>query len=210
MRLGSDGHYAAATDYLASLPEAPVGQPIISSRVHARNYIEELACLDMEYRSMSHDRMHSALQRLRASYYLATGVAAPDERALGDRTATGTISEVTLSKDQQEAMDYFRRAFAVSDVEDHRKSSRALYIVGKPGCGKTELFVQFCAYAIANRIRVLIICPTGQLVASYRQQLPENELIRVGTIHAVSVSIAKKKHWSSMHHLRHCDYTTLS
>ena len=54
----------------------------------------------------------------------------------------------------------------------------------KPGSGKTELFVQYCAYAIANRLRVLILCPTGQLVASYRQRLPESDFVRVDTIHA--------------------------
>ena len=56
--------------------------------------------------------------------------------------------------------------------------------MGKPGCGKTEQFVQYCAYAIANRIRMLILCPTGQLVASYRQRLPETDFIWVDTIHS--------------------------
>ena len=33
-------------------------------------------------------------------------------------------------------------------------------------------------------LRVLILCPTGQLVASYRQRLPDSDLLRVDTIHA--------------------------
>ena len=33
-------------------------------------------------------------------------------------------------------------------------------------------------------MRLLILCPTGQLVAAYRQRLPESDLIRVDTIHA--------------------------
>ena len=44
--------------------------------------------------------------------------------------------------------------------------------------------MQFCAHAIVNRLRVLILCPTGQLVATYRQRLPDTELIRIETIHA--------------------------
>ena len=73
---------------------------------------------------------------------------------------------------------------STTDAEQHSKSNRRLFIVGKPGSGKTALFVQFCAYAMAHRIRVLILCPTGQLVASYRQRLPESEYVRIEPIHA--------------------------
>ena len=63
----------------------------------------------------------------------------------------------------------------------------------KPGSGKTELFVQFCAHVIAHRLRVLIICPTGQLVAAYRHRLPDNDLIRIETIHAGIAIYGKKE-----------------
>ena len=116
--------------------------------------------------------MASARRRLRASYMLATGVVAPEDRALWSKASSGTIKEVTLSDDQQKAMCYWVRHFDVSSVEYHMKSIREIHIVGKPGSGKTELFVQFCAHAIVQRRRVLIPCPTGQLVASYRQRLP--------------------------------------
>ena len=46
------------------------------------------------------------------------------------------------------------------------------------------MFIRYCAYAIVNQLRVLILCPTGQLVASYRQRLPESDYIRIETIHA--------------------------
>ena len=52
--------------------------------------------------------------------------------------------------------------------------------------------MQFCAHAIAHRLRVLIICPTGQLVATYRQRLPDNDLIRIETIHA-GIAIYREK-----------------
>ena len=65
-------------------------------------------------------------------------------------------------------------------------------IVGKPGSGKTELFAQFCAHAIAHRLRVLILCPTGQLLATYRQRLPDSDLIRIETIHA-GIAIYREK-----------------
>ena len=72
-------------------------------------------------------------------------------------------------------MDYWVRHFDVANAEDHLKSIRELNFVGKPGSGKTEHFVQFCSRAIASRLRVLILCPTGQLVATYRQRLPDTD-----------------------------------
>ena len=81
-------------------------------------------------------------------------------------------------------MKYWEDHFSVSNTEDHLRSIRYLHVVGKPGSGKTELFVQFCVHALAHRLRVLILGPTGQLVAAYRQRLPESDYIRVDTIHA--------------------------
>ena len=63
------------------------------------------------------------------------------------------------------------------------KSKREIHIVGKPGSGKTERLVECCTHAIANRLRVLIIGPTGQLVATNRQRLPEVDFIRIETLH---------------------------
>ena len=50
---------------------------------------------------MKQDRIKSSLQRIRASYYLATGVSAPEDRALWDKAPSGTIKELKLSDDQK-------------------------------------------------------------------------------------------------------------
>ena len=183
IRFGSGDYYASAKSFLAALPVYSPG-PIFASRPDALRYIEHLACLDMTYRSLKHDRIQSALLRIRASYYLATGVSAPSDRDLWNKAASGTIREVTFSEDQKAGMTFFQTAMEVGNAEDHDTSTRRCYIVGKPGSGKTELFIQYCAYAIANRLRVLILCPTGQLVAAYRQRPPETESVRVDTIHS--------------------------
>ena len=138
----------------------------------------------MYCRSMPLDRIQSALQRIHAAYCLAMQVTIVEDRAPWSKQVGSAIKEVTLSKDQQAAMDFFKRAMSVDNTEDHQTINRKLYIVGEPGAGKTEVFIQFCSYAIANNLRVLILCPTGQLVHSYRQRLPETERIRVDTIHA--------------------------
>ena len=184
IRIGSSDYYANHGSYFAPLPIGPAGSTIFGSRADALGYIEQLLVAELTVRSLLLSRVDTAKTRLRASYVLATGTVAPGDRALWNKTASGTIKEVTLSEDQQKAMEYWKRHFDVSSAEDHLKSIREIHIVGKPGSGKTELFVQFCAHAVANRLRFLILCPTGQLVAAYRQRLPDTEFIRNETVHA--------------------------
>ena len=193
IRIGSSDYYATQASYPLPLPIRSGCTAIFRTRADALDYIDEVLFRELTIRSMLQDRTESARCRLQASYCLATGVVAPDDRALWNRTASGTIKEVTLSDDQQKAMGYWVRHFDVSSAEDHLKSIREIHIVGKPGSGKTELFVQFCAHAIANRLRVLILCPTGQLVATYRQRLPDCDFIRIETIHAGLAIYREKK-----------------
>ena len=46
----------------------------------------------------------------------------------------------------------------------HQAVVRYLYIIGEPGSGKTEAFVQFCNYGIVNNLRVLTL--TSMHIAS--------------------------------------------
>ena len=129
-----------------SIEPLPIEQgctEIFRTRADALRYIDSLLWHELTVRSMLQDRIKTSRYRLLASSLLATGVAAPSDRALWDISATGTIKEVTLSLDQQKAMDYWVRHFDVCNAEDHLKSIREIHIVGKPGSGKTELFVQF-------------------------------------------------------------------
>ena len=116
----------------------------------------------------------TALQRLDAAHHLATGTVYED-KALWSKMPSGTISPVTLSPEQQQAMNHYMQFAKCAKLEDQLKAIREIYVVGRPGAGNTELFVQMVAAAITMRHRVLIRCPTGQLVASYRQRLPDTD-----------------------------------
>ena len=183
--LGDSGLSSSSAAYLMPLPAGSSGSPVFRKRFDALLYIERLAYADMECRSIKPDRIQSSCQRIRASFYLAYGVCLSDDRELWKRFPSGTIDEsLPPSADQQEAIRFFVSAVSIADAEHHFKSSRRLFLVGEPGSGKTEVFIRFCAFAIKNQLRVLILCPTGQLVASYRQKLPEHESICIDTIHA--------------------------
>ena len=63
-------------------------------------------------------------------------------------------------------------------------SGRHLFLAGEPGSGKSEVIVH-AAYAAANSSAcVLVLCPTGTLVHSYRDRLPDVDNIVVETIHS--------------------------
>ena len=187
VRLGSTGFYASPAVYLEPLPPFSSGASIFTARLDAQEYIERLVRVDLEYRSIKEDRVQSSLQRIRATFYLAYGVCDSVTRNLWNQCPSSAIDEsFPLSEDQQAAMDFFIKAVSISNAEEHfdRNSKRRLFISGEPGSGKSEVFVRYCAYGLKDQLRVLILCPTGQLVAAYRQRLPDSELLRVDTVHA--------------------------
>ena len=59
-----------------------------------------------------------------------------------------------------------------------------MFISGKPGSGKSEVLVHAAVAAALKGCEVLILCPTGALVHSSRDRLPETEHIVVETIHS--------------------------
>ena len=68
------------------------------------------------------------------------------------------------------------------------RDKRWLYIAGKPGSGKSEVIKEGAIRAAKKGFSVLLVCPTGQLVHSFKSQLPEvdgTENVQVDTIHGV-------------------------
>ena len=70
------------------------------------------------------------------------------------------------------------------DERDRFEAERFLFISGKPGSGKSEVLVHAAVAVASKGCEVLILCPTGALVHSYRDRLPETEHIVVETIHS--------------------------
>ena len=63
------------------------------------------------------DRILTAVQRLDAAYALASATAY-DDRALWGKLPSGTIKPVTLSAEQQAAMDFFTSYASSGNYED--------------------------------------------------------------------------------------------
>lgn len=89
---------------------------------------------------------------------------------------------------QKEALDRIRERTTIDDEEVKKKTRRFLYLKGKPGSGKTAVLIEAAIRAAKDGLTVLIVCPTGALVCSLKEMLPEFdgvERIHIDTIHAV-------------------------
>lgn len=75
----------------------------------------------------------------------------------------------------------------MDDESAKELSARWLYVAGSPGCGKSAVLFEAAVRTATSGMNVLIVCPTGQLVHSYKQQLPDvaDGGISVDTIHGV-------------------------
>ena len=63
-------------------------------------------------------------------------------------------------------------------------SDRHLFLTGEPGSGKSEVIVHAACAAAKSGACVLVLCPTGTLVHSYRDRFPDVDNIVVETIHS--------------------------
>ena len=63
-------------------------------------------------------------------------------------------------------------------------SGRHLFLTGEPGSGKSEVIVHDACAAAKGGACVLVLCPTGTLVHSYRDRFPDVDNIVVETIYS--------------------------
>ena len=102
------------------------------------------------------------------------------------------------SAGQQAALSSIRAGVLTCDA-NARGGSRFLYLCGEPGSGKSEVIVQAAIEAAKNGQNDLILCPTGCLVHSYRERLPDTDYIVVETIHT-GFAISRKADGRAVHY----------
>ena len=94
----------------------------------------------------------------------------------------------TWSPRQEEVLGAVAYAVSLDDEEQKRQHQRCLFVSGGPGSDKSAVLLELAVRSAKAGLRVLIVCPTGQLVHSFNCQLPEMdgiENVQVDTIHAI-------------------------
>ena len=90
------------------------------------------------------------------------------------------------SPDQVRFFDFVREQQGIDCVWqfDANMQKRRCFLSGAPGTGKSEVLVHAAKLVVDLGGRVLFLAPTGALVHSYLDRLPDDESIYVDTVHA--------------------------
>ena len=84
------------------------------------------------------------------------------------------------SAEQAEVLAWIQNALHLARAP----RQRGLYISGPPGSGKTQVLLAAIRVHAAQGFRILVACPTGALVASYRTSLGRLANVTVQTLHS--------------------------
>jgi hypothetical protein len=171
------------------------GSAVFRSDREAYEYLLWVAKRDLQYRGMRDDRMASFEYKQEANFLLYRRVLACSDaheyemlRQSWDTVNRPKYAAKEWSEKQQEVLDLVQRAVSYDDEEDKQLSRRWLYIKGPPGSGKSLLLLECAIRCIKLDLGVLIVCPTGTNVYSFKSQLPDlpgMDRVAVDTIQGV-------------------------
>ena len=145
----------------------------------AFKYLVSIAKRDLQYRGMRDDRISCFEYKQEANFRLYRRVkSCTDEheyamlRQAWDSVNRPAHKDMKWGKRQLEALHMVKQGYSYEDEETKRNSRRFGYIDGEPGSGKSAVLLEAGIQACPH-IKVLIICPTGVLVHSFKSRLPD-------------------------------------
>ena len=211
LRISDDGA-------IMPLGEYACGGAVFASAAEAFRYLVAIASRDLQFRGMRDERVGTFLTKQEAWLLLYFRVIkCPDPHELAylhqswDHLVRPEYRDLQWSSKQREALSLIAKGVSLDDEEQRHNSRRWLYLGGAPGCGKTAVLLA-AAIAACKHVGVLIVCPTGCLVHSFKARLPDIEGIEnvsVDTIQGVlkykRPGADSKVRWSPPSALRRID-----
>ena len=183
------------TGDLISVGTYAEGQPVFASRRIAFEFAYRMASRDLQYRGFRDDRLATFFHKQEANLLLYERVFAcadSHEHELlqqsWDFINRPQHRDFQWGDKQQEVLDLVKERVSYDDEDQKQNSRRWLYIKGPPGSGKSALLLEVGIRCAKQGLSVLIVCPTGTNVYSFKSQLPQFEgvdKIRVDTIQGV-------------------------
>ena len=157
------------------------------------DYLMRVVRQQMRFSGHHEDRVRTQYCRMLAALMLGRKAArAPSQEFAVLQSEWDTVCRgasfsrpPTWSEDQ---MDFFRYLDRQLDMDcvwdlDANVRARRCFLSGPPGTGKSEVLVHAAKRVVDRGGRVLFLAPTGALVHSYLDRLPDNENIFVDTVH---------------------------
>ena len=174
-------------------PAIPEGAKFLKAAMGEEYYDNDVEALiadtteDFRLRGLSENRINTFKQRLRAVKLMLDACENPedpmDPRMWSAKDIRSPPSR-KWSPEQDEALDAIGAGVNIIDGNVEHHGRRTLLMTGGPGTGKTEVVVHAALRAANNGERVLIACPIGALVDTYRERLPPHHNIVIETVHA--------------------------
>jgi hypothetical protein len=180
----------AASAFEEPLPAAE-GDKVFMNREAAHNYLENALISDMEKRSIGNGRRRTLSYKmtgLKLFTDYAAGLPAEELEVLKQQwslTQARDMAARTWSPEQQNVLDRIEEGIQNTDP-DRPDTERWLHIKGRPGSGKSEVLAYAAVAAAKKGAAVLILCPTGTLLCSYRERI-SSDRIDIETLHSAFV-----------------------
>ena len=173
------------------------GQGSLADRAFAgdcEDYLMRVVAQHMRFAGNHEDRVRTQRGRLLAALLLSRKVvrASPAEFASLQHKWDTVVRGKSFgdapewSSDQVRFFDFIRVQHGIDcqwDL-DANVQKRRCFLSGAPGTGKSEVLVHAAKLLVDLGGRVLFLAPTGALVHSYLDRLPDSESIFVDTVHA--------------------------
>ncbi len=159
-----------------------------SSRA-ALEYLTRIASNDNQYRGHRDERCANFELKQRANMLLHERVArCRDEleyealRQEWEYVNRPKYRELKWSRKQLAALQRIRDGVSYEDEQEKKRSRRWLFLKGAPGSGKSAVILEAAIWAARNGLRVLIVCPTGQLVHNFKAAMPDLDVSKTSRL----------------------------
>ena len=192
-----DGNVEGVRKYAASafstrLPAGQPGEKIFQSELQAHEYLKHCMVKDLEMRSIGNGRRRSFALRfeaVRMFTQFAASLEGHERESLQqdwNMRVSPLIQNRVWSDEQKQILQLIEDGIENTDP-DRADAERWLGIKGRPGSGKSEAMAHGAVKAAAKGAAVLLLCPTGALLCSYREKIPDNDRIDIETLHSAFV-----------------------
>ena len=177
------------------LPDSRDGDRVFLNDASAISYLVDLCVRDLEYRGHRDDRTQNFRLHVisRIHFHRMIQSCSPGEveaiKAAWEEVNRPRYQQRQWGPEQQQALQRVDALLSVDDESVKRQQNdgdgRYVFLNGAPGSGKSAVLTEMALRACKKGIRVVIVCPTGQLVYSFKSSLPDVEgieLISVDTM----------------------------
>ena len=159
------------------------GTPVFANDTALFSYLVDVIVRDLEFRGCRDDRTQNFRLHMVALIHFFVHIRRVNEPTFVELSRAWEhiqrpkYASRVWGEQQQNAIDLVHSFLSVEDenvkISQNQHDGRYIYLRGAPGSGKSAVLTEIALRACASQTRVVIVCPTGQLVYSFKSSLPD-------------------------------------